>query len=70
MKPQYRTKPKGQSNAGWMCIGCIQVLHPELAANIKEEITDTERALYDICYPKSAKPWEPINVFAGLGPKQ
>jgi hypothetical protein len=34
----HRTNPLGQTNAGWMCIDCIEKLHPELARNIKTKI--------------------------------
>lgn len=26
-KPQFRTNPKGQRNAGWMCEDCIKKFH-------------------------------------------
>lgn len=36
-KMLHRTNPLGQTNAGWMCMDCIEKLHPELAKNIKTE---------------------------------
>jgi len=33
----HRTKPKGQMNAGWMCLPCIEKDEPELAKNIKQD---------------------------------
>lgn len=33
----HRTEPKGQNNAGWMCLKCIDFNHPELANNIRLE---------------------------------
>lgn len=36
-KMLHRTNPLGNSDAGWMCIDCIEKLHPELAKNIKDE---------------------------------
>lgn len=33
----HRTEPKGQSDAGWMCMRCIESIEPELAANIKSD---------------------------------
>lgn len=34
----HRTNPKGQINAGWTCIKCIERDEPELAKNIKQEL--------------------------------
>lgn len=33
----HRTEPKGQINAGWMCMPCIKKHEPELATNIQDE---------------------------------
>lgn len=30
----HRINPTGQSDAGWMCIFCMQKVEPELAKNI------------------------------------
>lgn len=35
----HRTNVKGQSNAGWTCMPCIEKHEPELANNIKHELT-------------------------------
>ena len=51
-KPLYRTNPKGQSDAGWMCIDCIRADEPELADNIKEDVSDIEKDLHQIFYGK------------------
>lgn len=32
--PLYRTNPKGQPNAGWMCEKCIATKEPELHKNL------------------------------------
>ena len=40
-KMLHRTNPLGQTPAGWMCIDCIEKLHPELAINIKTKIDNT-----------------------------
>lgn len=50
-RPLHRTKPKGQTDAGWMCMPCIEKSHPELAKNIKEDQTDFEKMVPDIFYP-------------------
>lgn len=36
----HRTKPKGQPDMGLMCFPCIKNLHPELAANIKQDFVE------------------------------
>lgn len=36
----HRTKPKGQTDAGWMCMPCIESTEPELAKNIKSDCDD------------------------------
>jgi hypothetical protein len=33
----HRTNPKGQIDAGWMCMPCIEKQEPELANNIKKD---------------------------------
>ena len=33
----HRTNPKGQKDAGWMCMPCIEKHEPELAKNLKED---------------------------------
>jgi Zn-finger protein len=33
----HRTNPVGQSDAGWMCMPCIEKHEPELAKNLKGE---------------------------------
>jgi hypothetical protein len=51
--PLQRTQPKEQPNAGWACMPCIEKQEPELANNIKEEQSDIEKDLEEICYPKN-----------------
>lgn len=50
----HRTNPLGQSDAGFMCLPCIQKLHPELAANIKADCDEAPiiSDLHEIFYAK------------------
>lgn len=34
----HRTNPKGQINAGWTCMPCIEKTELELAKNIKQDL--------------------------------
>jgi len=36
-KPLFRTEPKGQTDAGWMCKDCIKIKEPELYRNFKDD---------------------------------
>lgn len=42
----HRTNPKGQTDAGWMCMSCIEKEEPELFKNIKSD--DNFKVLEDI----------------------
>ena len=55
-KTLHRTKPKGQPDAGWMCLDCIKALEPELAKNIKEDDAPSGvlKSLEKIMYGKSS----------------
>lgn len=55
-KMLHRTNPKGQSDAGWMCMPCIENTQPELAKNIKEDQTPFEKDIPAIFYPSSQTP--------------
>jgi hypothetical protein len=48
----HRTNPTGQTNAGWMCIDCIEKTEPELFKNITQDesfkvLKDIETAVID-----------------------
>lgn len=45
-KMLHRTNPMGQTDGGWMCMDCIEKIHPELAINIKGD--DDYQTLLDI----------------------
>ncbi len=57
-RPLFRTNPKGQSDAGWMCENCIKVEEPELYQNLKDD--DELKTANNIF---SALNDEPKNIF-------
>lgn len=48
-KTLHRTEPKGQINAGWMCLDCIKIQHLELSKNIIGDGNDVLNVVEDAC---------------------
>jgi hypothetical protein len=51
--PLFRTVPVPQVNYKWMCMGCLEIIHPDMAANQKISESKVEKDLKKICYPKN-----------------
>ena len=66
-KPLSRTKPTGQSDAGWMCQDCIKTKEPELYNNLKED--GNFKITNDIFEAINSRPLITKNINGGNCPK-
>ncbi len=51
----HRTKPLGQPDMGAMCLPCMEIKEPELAANVKQDMEQEPvlSDLHEIFYTKA-----------------